>query len=71
MPGECCLPHTLHYSTTHQLDLQCYSLVPSLRDNSHITGHYRGDEVVAYYVTRVGVALEYLQRNVSTLFVPF
>lgn len=71
MPGERCLPHTLHYSTTHQLELQCYSLVPGLRDNSHVTGHYRRDEVIAYYVTRVGVALEYLQRNTGTLFALF
>lgn len=71
MPGERCLPRTLHYLTAHQLELQCYSLVPSLRDNSHVTGHYWRDEVIAYYVTSIGVALEYLQRNVSTLFALF
>lgn len=71
MPGEHCLPHTLHYSTTHQLELQRYSLVPGLRDNPHVTGHYGRDEVIAYNVTRVGVALEYLQRNISTLFALF
>lgn len=63
-----CLPHTWHYSTAHQLQFQCYSLVPGLRDNPHITGHNWRDEVIAHYVTGVGVALEHLQRNVHTLF---
>lgn len=63
VPWKHCLPHTLHYSTTNQLKLQCYPLVPRLRNNSHVTGHYWGDEIITYDVTRVGVALEYLQQN--------
>lgn len=56
--------HTWHYPTAHQLQLQCYPLVPSLRDNPHITGHYWRDEVIAHDVSSVGVALEHLQRKV-------
>lgn len=71
VPWKHCLPHTLHYSTTNQLKLQCYPLVPRLRNNSHITGHDWGNEIITYNVTRVGVALEYLQQNESVLFAVF
>lgn len=71
VPGKHCLPHTLHYSTADQLKFQCYALVPSLRDDPHVAGHYRGDEIIAHDVTRIGVALEYLQQKASMLFAVF
>lgn len=58
---------TLCYATTNQFHLQSYSFVPTLRNNPHIPGHYRRNEIIPDNVPGIWVGFEYLKKTTACL----